>query len=263
MKVSILTAIHEKPVETWEKVLAGLSAQQADQAVIVHDRSSEAILDLTRASRQAIEGGLRGQASDYGGVSILTLTGPPGWRSPCVSFNAGLDAVTGDVTLLSHSDIVQAPGNVERVRAHFSEHPHSVLFGQVVESNPERLTGAGNAGPLLMGTRNPRPLTWCMAAPTAALRQIGGWDEAYMQGVCYEDDDLTCRLWKAGLDFHFVDDFLAIHETHSRAYFNSYRMLPNMTTFIGRYGCRSSHDYVLRSKPTVLTAPGRLTWKHA
>jgi len=249
VKVSILTAVHDKPLEVWDKVLTSLSYQQADEVVIVHDRAPQAILERSAA---------------IPGVVPVNLAGPKGWRSPCVSFNAGLAKVTGDVVLVSHSDIVQAPGNVERLRGHFSEHPDSVLFGTVVESNPEKLIGAGNAGTILMGTQNPRPLTWSMATKVESLRGISGWDEAYMQGVCYEDDDLTARLWKSGLDFHFNDDFLAIHETHDRAYFNSFRTLPNMTTFVNRYGCQSAHDYVRRSKPIVENGiPGRLVWKHA
>jgi GT2 family glycosyltransferase len=247
LKVSIITAVHEKPLETWQKALASLAMQGADQIVIVHDRAPEALVEASKAIPDAV---------------VVDLTGPKGWRSPCLSFNAGLERATGDVVLVSHSDIIQAPGNVERIRAHFSEHPDSVLFGMVVESNPEKLTGAGNAGPLLMGTGNPRPLAWSMAAKAESLRNVNGWDLAYMEGVCYEDDDLTARLWKSGLDLYFNDDCLAIHETHERGYFNVIKELPNRSLFINRYGCKSAGDYVRRSKPVAVASPGRLAWKH-
>jgi hypothetical protein len=255
MKVSLLTAIHDKPPETLLAVLGAMKAQEADQLVMVRDRPTPEAREATATWM------LNGGASAP--VHWVDLTGPPGWRSPCISFNAGLEAVTGDILVLNHSDIVHTPGNLAVVKAHFAEHSNSVLFGMVVESEPSKLEGAGNAGPLLMGTGNPRPLTWLMALQTKDLRAIGGWDLAYMQGVCYEDDDLTARLWKSGLDFHFVDAFAAVHQTHSRAYFTQYRTAANMTTFVNRYGSASAADVVRKSKPIITKAPGRLTWKHA
>jgi hypothetical protein len=247
VKISLMTAVHDKPAETLDRVLTGMTVQQADEMVVVLDRATPEATERVRA---------------WPGLTIIDLPGPPGWRSPCVSFNAGLEAVTGDIVVLNHSDTVHAPGNLEIVRAHFADHPGSVLFGKVSESNPEQLQGPGNAGPLLMGTGNPRPLTWLMACQTKHLRAIGGWDLAYMAGACYEDDDLTTRLWKSGLDFTFNDAFHAVHMTHSRAYFSDFRTLPNMTTFVNRHGCQSAGDVVRRSKPTTTREPDRLTWSH-
>jgi Glycosyl transferase family 2 len=251
LTISILVPIHDKPREVVQRVLGALSEQKADQLVIVLDRATDAVCGVM-------------DGFDCLGPEHVTvmLDGKPGWRSPCYSFNAGLKEVTSEITIINHSDVVPAQGNLDVVRQHFQVHPNSALFGKVEESNPEQLEGPGNAGPLLMGTSNQRPLTWLLAVPTHTLKQIGGWDEAYQEGVCYEDDDLTTRLWKAGLDFTFNDSFSATHITHSRAYFASFRTLPNLNRFVATHGARDARSAILKTHPTITSNHTCVTWRH-
>lgn len=248
MKVSIICPIHDKSPDTVRAVLDAIQAQQPDQTVIVLDRAPQPLRDLAMACE---------------GADVLELDGPKGWRSPCISFNAGLEVATGDVIVINHSDVVQAPGNLQRVRAHFETHPDSVLFARVTESNPELLTGPGHAGPVLCSSDNTRPLTFLTAAPTTALKAIGGWDLAFQKGVCYEDDDLTARLWKHGLDFHFDDAFAGEHQTHTRAYFLPRAMAVNQAIMLERH--QSTNIYRREAALAQLTIdrhPGHTTWRH-
>lgn len=263
MKVSILTAIHDKPKETILRVLEGIKAQHSiDQLIVVMDRCPEPtrslLLDL--------------KAGAPPGLEVIELPGRPGWRSPCIAGNAGLAAATGDVLIYSPSDVVQAQGNLDVVRAHFAEHPNSVLFGRVIESNPELCKGQGHAGPVLQGSDCTRPMTFLTAYPTAALRAIGGWDERFQDGVCYEDDDLAARLWKHGLDFIFDDRFSGVHQSHPRAfdgnnasqgYWTDYRVGLNRTHMVNKHGRESAINVVMQTRPNIIKAEGRVEWKHA
>jgi hypothetical protein len=203
---------------------------------------------------------------------MVLLEGRPGWRSPCIAGNSGLAEATGDIVIYSPSDVVQSAGNMEVVRSHFAEHPKSVLFGRVTESDPERCKGTGHAGPVLQGSDCARPMTFLTAYPTQALRAIGGWDEAFQEGVCYEDDDLAARLWKDGLDFVFDDRFSGVHQSHARAfdgnnatqgYWTEYRVGLNRTIMVNKHGRESALNVVMQDKPQVITEAGRVTWKHA
>jgi hypothetical protein len=258
LKVTILTCIHDKPLEVWNGTLAGLVAQNADQLVIVHDRSPAAIQRATEATSAQ--------------VTMVLLEGRPGWRSPCIAGNSGLAEATGDIVIYSPSDVVQSAGNMEVVRSHFAEHPKSVLFGRVTESDPERCKGTGHAGPVLQGSDCARPMTFLTAYPTQALRAIGGWDEAFQEGVCYEDDDLAARLWKHGLDFVFDDRLSGIHQSHARAfdgnnatqgYWTEYRVGLNRTIMVNKHGRDSALNVVMQDRPLVITEDGKVTWKHA
>lgn len=46
---------------------------------------------------------------------------------------------------------------------------------------------------------------------------INGWDEAFMDGYAYEDDDFGNRWVRAGIPFVIRDDLTALHQYHPRA----------------------------------------------
>lgn len=256
MTISVIVPIHDKPESTIKAVLEALPWDGV-QVVLVLDRASEAILACVKP---------------YTAATLVVLEGRPGWRSPCIAANKGLSVATGDVLVYNPSDVVQAAGNLETLRAHFAAHSASVLFGRVVESHPELCKGAGHAGPVLQGSDCTRPMTFLTAYPAEALRAIGGWDERFQEGVCYEDDDLAARLWKHGLDFVFDDRFAGIHQSHERAfdgnnasqgYWTDYRVGLNRTHMVNKHGRESAINVVMQTKPLILSETGRVVWKHA
>jgi hypothetical protein len=269
MKVSILLPIHDKPPEVIQSVIGAYLGQGADQVVVVFDRASSELKALvTTALCRAFE---YPQDSPVP-WQYVHLEGRPGWRSPCIAGNAGLAACTGDIVIYNPSDVVQAPGNLDRLREMFHVEQNQVIFGRVTESDPDRCKGTGHAGPVLQGSDCTRPMTFLTAYPRAALNAIGGWDLAFMDGVCYEDDDLAARLWKHGLDFQFNDAFSGVHQSHDRlfdgnnasqGYWTDYRVGLNRSHMVNKHGRESAINVVMGTKPTVLTEPGRVIWKHA
>src|SRR5262245_23357792 len=168
-------------------------------------------------------------------TTAIRLEGPPGWRSPCIALNAGLANATGDYFIMCAGDVVLDPQSIANLREMIDKE-EAVYFGKVIESKPELCYGKGHAGPILCSSAHTRPLTFLTAAPTKALKAIGGWDEAFQKGVCYEDDDLTLRLWKYGLDFIFDDRFSGIHQTHPRAYYKDIAVADNLAIFLAKHG---------------------------
>lgn len=265
--VAVLLPVHDKPEEVIAAVLERAASHSFDEAVIVYDRCAP---KLTQFCREFLD-----EMDDCGNLATvqqeIVLDGRPGWRSPCIAANAGLARITADITIYNPSDVVQAPGNIDKVRAHFAAYPNSVLYGRVTESNPELCKGQGHAGPVLQGTDNTRFMTFLTAYPTAILKQIGGWDEAFQLGVCYEDDDLAARLWKAGLDFVIDDSFSGVHQSHVRAfdgnnasqgYWTDYRVGLNRTLMVNKHGRDRVYNVVMQDKPLMLSEPGRMIWKH-
>jgi GT2 family glycosyltransferase len=49
------------------------------------------------------------------------------------------------------------------------------------------------------------------------IEVINGWDEEFMKGYAYEDDDFGERWVRAGLPFTFRDDIRAVHQYHPRS----------------------------------------------
>lgn len=48
------------------------------------------------------------------------------------------------------------------------------------------------------------------------IEKINGWDEDFMKGYAYEDDDFGTRWMRAGLPFIVRDDIEGIHQYHPR-----------------------------------------------
>lgn len=48
------------------------------------------------------------------------------------------------------------------------------------------------------------------------IEMINGWDEDFMQGYAYEDNDFGDRWMRAGLPFEVREDIRAIHQYHPR-----------------------------------------------
>lgn len=80
------------------------------------------------------------------------------------------------------------------------------------------------------------------------LYLINGWDEDFMLGYCFEDDDFGSRFNRAGLSFKIKDDIVAIHKWHVRASDNANGMWKqewehNKTLFMN-----NNHNRVIRPK---------------
>jgi hypothetical protein len=48
------------------------------------------------------------------------------------------------------------------------------------------------------------------------IEKINGWDEDFMRGYAYEDDDFGARWVRAGLPFTLREDIEAVHQYHPR-----------------------------------------------
>lgn len=48
------------------------------------------------------------------------------------------------------------------------------------------------------------------------IETINGWDEEFMKGYAYEDNDFGDRWVRAGLPFEVHDEILAVHQYHPR-----------------------------------------------
>jgi hypothetical protein len=59
-------------------------------------------------------------------------------------------------------------------------------------------------------------MPWCLGASRKHAIEIGGWDEHYLKGTCFEDNDFVGRLvMKAG---RFLGDWsaCAYHQSHNQ-----------------------------------------------
>jgi hypothetical protein len=263
MKLSVCLTINDRPIPVLEQVFDSLKNQAHDELVIALDRTPVILADWII---ETWKGDPR--------VAYADLDGPTGWLSPVKAWNAAFAKVTGDVLYCFSSDTVQKEGNVNRARLDLTwfkcgkeEVYPAVIHGSASCScgpQGQEVNWGGTApGNLLCDAAHPRPLGFIWAAPASAVKQIGGYDEAFSAGYWHDDDDFFLRLWRTGLDFIFDDSLSGIHLHHDR---------PVLSTPEGQEAIRKNAEYMTWKHGTLQPLsqvyritemkPGRTTWRH-
>jgi glycosyltransferase involved in cell wall biosynthesis len=128
-----------------------------------------------------------------------------GFNNPARAFNSALLAATGDNVVIMSSDVMVTPKVLERIRRFdLSEMAFTPL---VLDME----SGQHYCGPTRLF-----PMPWCLAASRAHCMEIGGWDETYLNGMCYEDNDFVGRLVMQSGRFLADWTVCAYHQSHDQ-----------------------------------------------
>lgn len=96
----------------------------------------------------------------------------------------------------------------------FSESIEKNIICEVVDEDQN-----GNLTVLVSeGYRSSTPSMYFLAMfQKKDIEKINGWDEEFMKGYAYEDDDFGARWVRAGLPFEVRTDIMAVHQYHPRS----------------------------------------------
>jgi len=257
MKLSALITLHDRDVSVMQTVFESLREQAHDELVIVLDRTPPPLADFCRTYWQ-----------EDARVRFVEIDGPRGWRSPVRAWNVGFRALAdaGAVYAFS-SETVQAAGNVERARALLEREPQSIIFGKAECScgpgGMEVNWGGTAPGNLLVDAAHPRPLGFIWAGPLANVRQVGGMDDAFADGLWFDDDHFYVTLWRTGLDFVFDDSINGTHLHHGRPVLQTpagqAAIARNRTLMLRKHGTLQPWSQIPRR---VEFQPNRTIWRH-
>lgn len=233
MKLSLILTVNNRTPEVSKAVADSLRLEgnQPDELIVVLDRPTE---EAEKGAFEAYRGIVKPENLEF-----VIIDGPQGWKGPAKAWNAGFNAATGDYFYLISSEVVQDAGNLAKAREYCSNHPNIALFGACHNSEKtQEVTGFPRG--LLASAKYPRPLGFITCLPAKSVKSINGFDEAFMGGFWYDDDDFFLRLWNTGLDFTFLDDIHGVHQHHDR---------PTLETPEGREG-------ILRNQSLMYTRHG-------
>ena len=268
MKLSLILTVNNRPPAVSRQVADSfrLPGNDVDEVVVVLDRpTGEARRGAEDAYRALADEEPRGPLMAHN-VKFVEVDGPPGWLGPARAWNRGFAAATGDLFYCISSEVVQAAGNVARARE-LAKDGQTVVFGKCVNSVPRDLVVGAEPG-LLVSSTMPRPLGFIAAMPAAKVREIGGFDEAFMgspdaPGYWFDDDDFYYRLWQTGARFMFDDSINGVHLDHER---------PDLATPRGQAGIARNAALMMRKhgtqhplatlKKRVWGRVGQLVWEH-
>ena len=237
MKKVVAMTIHDRGPEVIRAVFAGLAmpGNRPDYVAICFDRASTTTIKCVDYYRRLCDLAARSCVLDDDAV------GP---RCPSKAWNAVFSLIEEDHAFCVSSDVVLAPHTVGMAYHLAEAAPKAVIVGRAEHCGQsytfhhdkvdhERITDR-----VMTASWAPSPLGFLWLLPMATAREIGGYDESYMDGLCYEDTDFVARMWHAGADFAFCDDMVGFHLEHSRAHLKDAdgRVSRNAKRFAATYG---------------------------
>lgn len=131
--------------------------------------------------------------------------------NPSKAFNIGVRAAKYDRIIITSPEVVPTTN----VLAQLEELPGQNVICQVADENETKQI---DAVLVCTGYRDSTPAYYFLGCFNKAdIENINGWDEEFMKGYAYEDDDFGARWVRAGLPFVVRDDIRATHQYHPRS----------------------------------------------
>lgn len=153
----------------------------------------------------------------------IIKTGRKDLYNPSPAYNAGVRVASGEYIVLTSPECM----HVSNVLS---------IFDQVFESSPEAYAVAAcQSGKNIEGVYDgPGTIEWdhhmwyhhtqhhdmryhfCSALFRDTYIAIGGFDERYAEGYCFDDDSFRDRVASNGIPFALVDTAIVMHQEHDK-----------------------------------------------
>lgn len=255
---TVILTIHNRPAAVSQAVAASLAfpGNRPDMLVVVMDRP----LDYARA------GAMAAYQNVPCPVEWVEVQGTPDvWLCPARAWNSGFARaaeVNPDGTWFVMSSEVVLDKDAVDIACSESG-PKTVVFGSCHNSVPRQLV-TGAAPGLLVSSTMPRPLGFLAALPATKVREIGGFDDAFMEGFWFDDDDFFFRLWNAGCNFMWDDRAHGTHLDHDRPSLDTAEGQNKITINRARMSLKYGRPDVWSNLPKRVTFDTSKTiWTHA
>ena len=147
----------------------------------------------------------------------LVAGGDDCWN-PGPAFNAAAQHAEGEYLILTNPECAHKTNVLEGLDRHFDQHPDSyaVCACLSVLADHMSMTQLQTAvGKWYQHSKERNALVhFCSALKKDLYISIGGFDENYRHGVCFEDDDFRNRVIQAKIPFAVYDDLVTVHLDH-------------------------------------------------
>ena len=219
-KLSIVTAYYNRK-ELFLKTLASIeqSERTEDIEVIVVDDGSREDQRLEKIK------------TNYSFPIHIIRQEPENknYVNPCIPYNIGFAKAKGDLVLIQNPECYHV-GDLVSVALENTKDDNYISFAAYALSkeDTENLGKKGTEVSLLNKESNggqddgwynhslinPRPLHFASCITKKNLDDLGGFDEAYAQGIGYDDDELLMRIRHKGLKVEISDNPFVLHQNH-------------------------------------------------
>lgn len=180
MAASVILTVYDREPEVLLATLRSLwrSLDQDDEVIVANDRSHLNYEWVVRYAAPRFEHFRWIDVPKYEAFTIAE-----GFKNPAKAFNAALALATRPKLFVMSSDTLVTPQVVKRAKSFDLDEMAWTPLVIDLESNlqycgPDRLF----------------PAPWFLACSREKVLECGGWDENYLKGMCYEDNDFIGRV---------------------------------------------------------------------
>lgn len=129
--------------------------------------------------------------------------------NPSKAFNMGVRTAKYDNIIITSPEIKPTTNVLEQLEEHIGKNIICEVWEEDELGNLKLLVSSG--------FRSDSPAMYFLAMfRKEDIYKINGWDEDFMKGYAYEDNDFGERWKRAGLPYEFNDDIKALHQYHPR-----------------------------------------------
>jgi glycosyltransferase involved in cell wall biosynthesis len=225
MKISIVTAYYNRKKLFYNTLSRlQLSVVKDFEVIAVDDGSSD-------------DNRLEDLQKEFSFLKVIRLDPKNKWyRNPCVPFNIGFNAASGDIVILQnpecihYGDILKYVANHLKPNDYISFASYSLDKATTDEITPYRsdrqdhlkhikfiskkVEADGEEGWYNHSTFNPKGFHWCAAITRNDLKMLGGFDEQFALGVAFDDNEFLERIKIKPMNFQIVDEPFVLHQNH-------------------------------------------------
>jgi glycosyltransferase involved in cell wall biosynthesis len=165
---------------------------------------------------------------DFIEYKVIRLEKPSTWRGPCIAYNAGFKAATGDVIMLNGSECIHAGDITGYVFKNMKEKTYLAFSTYMAKEKDsfKDIDWNNNTEQQIRERIKPQSSFWgvhssignsipyCGVINREDLDILGGYDERFAGGIGYDDYDFTERIYNLGLKMPIIDEPFVIHQWH-------------------------------------------------
>jgi glycosyltransferase involved in cell wall biosynthesis len=194
MKLSIVIPYHNRR-QLFLNVLKSINIRDDVELIIVDDGSNEQnkINDIKILFPKF-------------NINLIVLPEHRKWQNPCIAYNTGFNAATGDLIMLNSSEVIHVGDVIGYVFDHFKDNMF-ICFSTLMKNAD---------GTSWWGTHSSigNFMTYCAVLSRKNMETLSGYDERYQFSMGFDDYDFTRRVYHLGLGMICIDKPYCIHQYH-------------------------------------------------
>jgi GT2 family glycosyltransferase len=213
MKYSIILPYYNR-IHQLKSTLASFralySGRKDYEVIIVEDLKNNQNAEWSKELKKTIK--------EFGDNHKYVLGNSQSW-SPAPAFNLGAQNAIGEYFIISNPECFHKVDILKGLDEEFKRNPDCYVVCAclaVRQESMNMLQAQEVRGVWYQHSQHRNALChFCSAISRKQYQEIGGFDEEYVNGMCFDDDDFRNKIQQANIEVTCRDDLAVIHQSHS------------------------------------------------